>query len=461
MTAFNRKPTVGGERREVLRLRRALDVARRGRAQARHRLAKLEHAWRRFVPERMLLLLNASNIAEVKLGDRCERKLSIAFCDIRDFTTISERLSPKANFEFLNEFLGQVEPAIVDHGGVVDKYIGDAIMALYPTDPDAAVRGSIAMFTRLKAFNARRRATGDPEVRIAVGVNTGFVMMGAVGASDRIEATVISDSVNLASRLQTATKAYGASLIIGEHTLNGLADPSAYAIRFLDRLRVKGKIHPQSIYEVLDVEPKARRDAKLATRGLFERALALYHLREVGLAVPLLEECLRLAPDDSAARLYLERARTFLRTGEHTGTGEAGAVLEWRKEYEVGVAIIDAQHRELLRQMNALSAKVRHGDSEGTREVLGFLGTYAVEHFRTEEALMAETRYPLAAEHAQEHVRFVERFTELTREVEAGTHEPLSLLFRIQLGMIDWVITHTTGTDQHLGEYLKETGAAR
>jgi hemerythrin len=444
-----------------LKLKRALDVARRGRAQARRRLATLEHAWRRFVPERMLQLLNASNIAEVKLGDRCERKLSIAFCDIRDFTTISEGLTPSENFEFLNAFLGQVEPAIVDHGGVVDKYIGDAIMALYPTDPDAAVQGSLAMFERLESFNAPRVAAGLAPVRIAVGINTGFVMLGAVGASDRIEATVISDSVNLASRLQTATKLYGASLIIGEHTLNGLVDPSAYAIRFLDRIRVKGKVHPQSIYEVLDVDSKPRREAKLATRAIFERGLALYHLREVAAAVPLLEACCRLAPFDTAAHLYLGRCQAFLSTGEHTGTGEAGAVLEWRKEYDVGVDIIDEQHRELLRQMNALSHKVRHGDTHGTRAILGFLGEYAVEHFRTEETLMAQTGYPLAQEHIQEHVRFVERFTELAREVEAGTHEPLSLLFRVQLGMIDWVITHTTGTDQHLGNFLRERGVHR
>lgn len=441
---------------ELLRLRRALSAARRGRREARRKLATLDHAWRRFVPERLLQLLNANNITEVELGDRCERTLTIAFCDIRDFTAMSEQLSPKANFEFLNAFLGQVEPAIVEHGGVVDKYIGDAIMALYPTDADSALRGSLAMFSRLDGFNARRRTLGLQTIRIGVGLNTGLVMLGAVGATDRIEATVISDSVNLASRLQSATKQYGASLVIGEQTLNALDDPTAYAIRFLDRLRVKGKVHPQSIYEVLDVDAPDRRARKLGTRAMFERAAALYHVREVAEAAPLFERCCREVPDDAAAHLYLERCHTYLRSGEHTGTGEAGVVLAWRPEFEVGVAVIDEQHRELLRQMNALSMKVRHGDTNGAKEILGFLGRYAEEHFQTEEALMARTGYPLAAEHHQEHVRFVERFAELAREVERGAHEPLSLLFRIQLGMIDWVITHTTGTDQHLGDYLKE-----
>ena len=153
--------------------------------------------------------------------------------------------------------------------------------------------------------------------------------------------------------------------------------------------------------------------------------------------------------------LYLERCERYLASGEHEGTGELDLIPEWREEFSIGVAEIDAQHRQLLEQMRRLSDRVRSGSHGEVNEVLDFLGRYVVNHFRDEEHLMRDSHYPFLEQHVHEHRTFQTYCLKLREEIENGNSDPTYINFRIQLLLVDWLINHTTKTDRHLGCFLR------
>ena len=419
-------------------------------------LRQTENAYGRFVPHQLLQLLNAQSILDLKLGEQTERSMTILFSDIRDFTRLSESMSPQQTFSFINSYLGEMEPVISAHGGIVDKYIGDAIMALFPTSADQGLLSAIAMLTQLDAYNKGRERANYPPVRIGIGLNTGIVMLGTIGGTQRMEGTVLSDAVNLASRLEETTKTYKTPLLISEHTLNALTHADHYCIRFLDRIRVKGKTQAQSVYEVFDNDLADTRAGKLASRQQFEEGVTYYHLKAIDRAISLFRACLNLAPDDKPAQIYLQRSLNFQQTGHHEGTGEVGGTLEWRDEFLVGFDEIDNQHHELLAHINQLALMVSREDSSGIEETMQFLADYVHFHFDCEEKIMRDVNYPLMNEHLREHGKLVEQFLRLKAEITSGAHDKLYLSFQIQLCLFDWFANHTTKTDRHLGKFIRD-----
>ena len=418
-------------------------------------LRQTEIAYGRFVPHQLLRLLKVESILDLELGEQTEKQMTILFSDIRDFTQMSESMSPKETFALINSYLGEMEPVISRHRGIVDKYIGDAIMAIFPTSADDGLECATAMLAQLDLYNAGRRRAGYAPIRIGTGLNTGIVMLGTVGGTQRMEGTVLSDAVNLASRLEESTKLYKTPLLISESTLSALGDAARFHIRFLDRFRVKGKSRGQSVYEVYDGDTAHTRAGKDATRTRFEEAAAYYHLRSAAKATPLFEACLREVPEDYPARLYLERCREYLRTGRHEGSGEIGDAMEWRDEFLVGVAEIDEEHKELVTNMNRLAAKIKSEDLSGIDEILVFLEGYVRFHFDNEERMMRTVSYPLINEHLQEHRTFSQQYVNLKRDIASGLHDPLYLGFRIQLFLFDWWAAHMTKTDRHLGKFIR------
>lgn len=213
------------------------------------------NAYRRFVPQEFIKLMGRDNIINVRLGDHVEMTMTILFSDIRDFTSISEGMTPKENFSFINSYLDRMEPVIARAEGIIDKYIGDAIMALFPKGADSAIKGAISMLNELEVYNRDLMDSGQKPIKIGIGINTGLMMLGIIGGKHHMESTVISDAVNLASRIESMTKNYMTPLLISEHTYYNLNNPSLYCIRFVDRVKVKGKEQCQSIYEVFDNDP--------------------------------------------------------------------------------------------------------------------------------------------------------------------------------------------------------------
>jgi class 3 adenylate cyclase/GAF domain-containing protein len=273
------------------------------------RLVELNQAYQRFVPGQFLQFLNKSSIVDVQLGDQVQLKMSVLFSDIRDFTSISEKMSPEENFKFINSYLSRMEPAIAENSGFIDKYIGDAIMALFSGAADNAVKAGIAMLYRLGEYNQHRRNSGYPPIKIGIGINTGSLMLGTFGGQNRMNGTVISDAVNLASRIEGLTKTYGCSLLISEHTFSRLQKPQNYAIRMIAQVQVKGKSQQVTVYEVFEADSPEIKAGKLATQEPFSAGCFLYNIGRFEVAAEQFEFCLKHNPGDRVAQIYLQQCR--------------------------------------------------------------------------------------------------------------------------------------------------------
>jgi two-component system, sensor histidine kinase ChiS len=278
-------------------------------------LHHINKALSRFVPRELLSLLNKESIIDIQLGDQVAKEMTILFSDIRGFTSLSEVMSPQDNFDFLNAYLSQMAPIIQQHHGFIDKYIGDAIMALFPTNADDAVNASIAMLKQLRYYNQERLKAGLNPTAIGIGLNTGPLMLGTVGSQNRMDGTVISDAVNLASRIEGMTKMYGATLLISESTYFRLTDTNQYRIRTIDRVIAKGKAKPITIYEVFDGDPQHLMELKLNTLIDLENGLAHYHHKEFRQAQQCFKQMLQVYPDDKVAQIYLKRCEHFQQNG--------------------------------------------------------------------------------------------------------------------------------------------------
>jgi len=274
-------------------------------------LAKLNKAYERFVPHQFLSLLDKKSAIDIHLGDQVEKEMTILFSDIRGFTPLSEKMSPQENFNFINAYLSRMEPIIHEHHGVIDKYIGDAIMALFPSNADDAVRSAISMLKELANYNLTSNSKRPP-FNIGIGIHTGQLMLGTIGGENRMDGTVISDAVNLASRVEGLTKTYGAALLITEYTHLKLVDPLAYHIRVVDVTTVKGKSEEITIYEVFDAESPESVILKEKTRDDFESGFILYHCEEFYDARPYFEKVLQANSNDKVAQIYLDNCQIIL-----------------------------------------------------------------------------------------------------------------------------------------------------
>jgi class 3 adenylate cyclase/HAMP domain-containing protein len=254
----------------------------------------------RFVPHAFLAIVGKPSIVEVELGDNKRQNMTVLFSDIRSFTTLSEKMTPDENFAFINAYLAHMGPVICIHNGFIDKYIGDAIMALFD-DADDALRAGLAMHEALEGFNEERRASGLEPIAIGIGLNSGSLMLGTIGEKHRMDGTVISDAVNLASRIESLTKEYHVGLLISQYTYEQLADSKAYDIRPIDVVVVKGKTRPVTIFEVFQTNPPAVRAAKCLTRDLLQSGVDALGQHDSAAARRCFQQCLALAPGDAAA----------------------------------------------------------------------------------------------------------------------------------------------------------------
>lgn len=211
---------------------------------------RLNAAMARFVPSEFLSMLGREGIIDVQLGDSVARDMTVLFSDIRSFTTISAGLTPQENFEFLNGYLREVGPVIRENNGFIDKYIGDAIMALFPGPVDDALAAAQGMHAAVARYNETLEAKGMPPMEIGVGLHTGGLMLGTIGESERIEATVISDVVNTASRLESSTKQYGVGILCSGDVLQRALYPDRWVTRLVDTVVLRGRATETDLHEV-------------------------------------------------------------------------------------------------------------------------------------------------------------------------------------------------------------------
>ncbi len=275
-------------------------------------LNKLNIANSRFVPKQILSFLNKDSIVEIQLGDHVQKKMAILFSDIRKFTSLSEGMSPEENFNFINSYLSRISPVIAGEEGFIDKYLGDGIMALFPHKSMDAVTAAVKMQKEIHLYNIHRVNQNLEPITAGIGIHAGVLMLGTVGEENRIDATVISDSVNLTSRIEGLTKIFGASIIITEDVRVEMPGDSGFSYRFLGIVRVMGKQKTIPIYEILDGSEEPAKVLKARTKEIFENGVNAYSTKDLNTAQDYFKTVIRENPEDRATKYYLNKIRFHL-----------------------------------------------------------------------------------------------------------------------------------------------------
>jgi adenylate cyclase len=248
------------------------------------------------------------------LGGRTA-EATIMFTDVRGFTTITEEYGAQGTVSFLNDYFTMMVDCITREGGMLDKFIGDAIMACFglpvahDDDPDRAARAAISMIRELWEWNEERRAQGLKTVDMGIGLNTDMVVSGNIGSPKRMDYTVIGDGVNLASRLESACKAYSARILVSESTVSKLR--GTYRLRDIDLVIVKGKTQPVRVFEMLDFHDTQTFPNLLDVVGHFSEGVSDYRAARWEKAIQRFEKCIDLHPGDGLSKTYIDRCLTL------------------------------------------------------------------------------------------------------------------------------------------------------
>ena len=292
-------------------LRRSSEVLIETQRKALEYQKQLTWAYGRFFPHQFLDLLKKDSVLDINLGDQVEKRMAVVFSDIRDFTSIVEKLTPAESFQMINNYLRDVGPIIRNHNGFIDKYIGDAIMALFD-NPDNAIDATLNIMKLLKEFASSAPQSGFIIREVGVGLHYGPLMVGTVGEIERMDGTVISDVVNTSSRLESLNKAYGTNIILSEQFLEKLTVKDKLKIRFIDHIVAKGKKEGIKIYEVYNIDSPEIIEKKDRILGDFEKAMSCYQNRKFQEAKSYLQNCKKIYPQDVITDLFLHRCERLI-----------------------------------------------------------------------------------------------------------------------------------------------------
>lgn len=273
--------------------------------------------FQKFVPRQFLDRIAKQGIGSIKLGNAERDDVTILFSDIRSFTSISETMTPDGVLSFLNGFLSRMEPPIRAQGGFVDKYLGDAIMALFDSSHSAkgatsGIEAALGMQAALTAHNQERKALGQPSIVCGIGLHSGSVIIGTIGGNERMDSTAIGDAVNLAARIESLTKLYKTDILASDETVNAPGAKEKYLIRFVDKVRVVGKSVPVGLWEIAGRRGAPEMAPLEATLPTYEAALERFFALDFVAAKVGFEECRQKAPQDPTVQLYLDRCAQFL-----------------------------------------------------------------------------------------------------------------------------------------------------
>ena len=245
-------------------------------------------------------------------------EVTVLFSDIRSFTSLSEELGARDTVTMLNEYFSEMAEIVSQHHGMLDKYIGDSIMAVFgapfssENDADNSVNAAICMMHKLRELNKERKTKNLHCIDIGIGLSSGEVVLGNIGSPKRMDYTVIGDTVNLASRLEGANKMYGSQILISESTKKSLT--GRHLFREMDSVRVKGQSQPVAVYEVLDFHDEKSFPNMELTLQCYKNGIAAYKLLDWAKAIAYFEAALKLTPKDGPSLLYYERCKYFSHT---------------------------------------------------------------------------------------------------------------------------------------------------
>jgi len=288
-------------------------------------MLRIHEVTKKFVPHEFIRSLGKETLTDVKLGDQVEKIVTVLFTDIRDFTTLSEKMTPEENFHFVSSFNARLGPVIRSNNGFINQYLGDSIMAIFPENPEDALRAAVGMQKAVHELNKERKEVGLPIIRAGIGMHTGSLIMGITGDEFRMDAATISDTVNTAARIESLTKYYKSPLLLSDHTLQFLNGQNNFHFRHLGSVKLKGKNNLLSIVECINGFDELQFERKLQTLPQFSEAMNSYHDQQFENALQIFQTILTNDPDDLTAHYFLTNTKKYLREGvpkNWTGTEE-------------------------------------------------------------------------------------------------------------------------------------------
>ncbi|WP_340680520.1 adenylate/guanylate cyclase domain-containing protein [Paraglaciecola sp.] len=277
---------------------------------------RLNQTFRKFVPKQFVDHFAKHGSSSLELGRADEDELAILFCDIRGFTGLSELMSPQELMNFLNSYFLRMNDPIHQNGGFIDKFIGDAIMALFdrPNGENRdksqdAIRAALDLRYAINIYNQHRSNSKYPPINIGIGIHFGPVIIGTVGSDDRMDTTVIGDSVNIAYRLEALAPIYHTDIVVSAQALDVAEAEQHFKYRMLDWVRVKGRKSPIEIYEIIDHMPPNMQKLKLANADLIAKGINSRIKQQWPQALDYFQQALVINSKDSLAIHHIKQCQ--------------------------------------------------------------------------------------------------------------------------------------------------------
>jgi CheY-like chemotaxis protein/nitrogen-specific signal transduction histidine kinase len=275
----------------------------------------IHEATNRFVPHEFINSLGRQTIMDLQRGDMVEKNVHVMFSDIRDYTTLAEDMSPKENFQFVNNLAGRVGPIVKSNHGMINQYLGDTIMMLFMKNADDGLQAGIDILRSIRQYNQERKSKSRKPIRVGLGLHSGPLMMGIIGDSMRTDAAVISDTVNTASRMEGLTKYYNVNFILSEDTVQKLDDRDRFNLRYLGKVQAKGKQHTLDIYECFDGDSDEQIILKKTSAASFHAGMEAYFAKDMNAARRLFDQVYQANPEDTTVLGFLHRIHNNLIQG--------------------------------------------------------------------------------------------------------------------------------------------------
>ena len=271
---------------------------------------ELKESFERFYPNQLINLLDKKSITDIHKGESTEKHFTILFSDIRNFTTISEQLSSKDVFDFLQSYFSDVSPIMIRNQGFIENFIGDAILAIFPNNVNDAVQASNELLRYLQGYNIKINNTTSRFMDIGIGLHTGPVTLGTMGSDDRLKTTVIGDTVNQAARMEKMTKKFQAKFLLSDSAYAELNGSNKVFTRKIGWHKVKGKEKIITFYENFQSYSITHRRSLIEIKPFYEQALQCITDKKFKEAIANLEICIKKCPTDYTSIRYLSILNT-------------------------------------------------------------------------------------------------------------------------------------------------------
>jgi class 3 adenylate cyclase len=279
-----------------------------------HRLRNIHTGLMRFLPLEFLTLINKTEINEIKLGDQFQKDITILFADIRNFTSLSESMSAKDNFDFLNSFLKRLGPVVRNNGGFIERYIGDAILAIFPNKCEDGLKAAHEIQLEIHRYNQHRESVQYNPISIGISLHFDNMLLGIIGEEERMQGTIISDGITKLNELDNLTKYFKASILITESFYNSLYLPDHDSFLYLGRIQIPGQKDSIGVFQPFD--PMDTPDPKIMEGyKIFEVGLTNFHRKKFTEAIKSFKKALEYIPDHEPSKAYIRQSQKAMDLG--------------------------------------------------------------------------------------------------------------------------------------------------